>query len=249
MPEPEKEIVVQQAAPQMPRRIRLRNEWVRIAVDPAVEKTRGGIWIPEVARNAVARGTVVAVGPGRLEEEGEWDGDTFISKGLTRWRPVDVKVGDRVLFHPQSTGMDEEFDGENLKIVGEWDIFGVIEGSSLIPCHDRLLIRPDKPKQPSDLIWLPHEVGSARWNTGTLVAIGPGMKVCGSGFVRYGSDVYKYYGPQDERGYNRYAMPDVALGKRVIYVMWATNQLEITGRKYHCVRDTQILAELIDDPS
>jgi chaperonin GroES len=221
---------------------------VLVLPEKPATRTKGGIWIPEVAQVAIARGTVVAIGPGRWEETGKWVDGEFISDGLTQLRPVDVKVGDRVIYHPQSNGLDDvEHDGETCKIIGEWDIVGIIDGITLTPLHDRLLVRPDPPKKASELIWLPHEVGAARSRTGKIVAAGPGMKVCGRGFVRYGSDVYVYHGPQDDLGYNRYPMPDVVLGAHVVYQTWATNQIEIDGKKYDCIRDTQVLGELMKE--
>lgn len=76
------------------------------------EKTKGGIIIPDTAKEKPQEGRVVAVGPGRRDETG-------------RLQPLDVKVGDRVLFGKWS-GTEVKIDGEELLIMKESDILGVI---------------------------------------------------------------------------------------------------------------------------
>lgn len=77
------------------------------------EKTRGGIIIPETAQEKPQEGEVVAVGPGTRDEDGERIA-------------LDVKVGDRILFGKWS-GTEVKVDGEELLIMKESDILGVIE--------------------------------------------------------------------------------------------------------------------------
>jgi chaperonin GroES len=77
------------------------------------EKTRGGIIIPETAQEKPQEGEVVAVGPGARDEDGEYI------------KP-DVKIGDRILFGKWS-GTEVKVDGEELLIMKESDILGVIE--------------------------------------------------------------------------------------------------------------------------
>ncbi|MGD9966715.1 MAG: co-chaperone GroES [Hyphomonadaceae bacterium] len=77
------------------------------------EKTRGGIIIPETAQEKPQEGEIVAVGPGGRDEDGERI-------------PMDVKVGDRILFGKWS-GTEVKLDGEDLLIMKESDIMGVIE--------------------------------------------------------------------------------------------------------------------------
>ena len=77
------------------------------------EKTRGGIIIPETAQEKPQEGEVVAVGPGARDEDGERIA-------------LDVKVGDRILFGKWS-GTEVKIDGEDLLIMKESDIMGVIE--------------------------------------------------------------------------------------------------------------------------
>lgn len=82
----------------------------RIGAD---EKTAGGIIIPDTAQEKPQEGAVVAVGPGGRTEDG---------KAL----PMDVKAGDRVLFGKWS-GTEVTIDGEELLIMKESDIMGVVE--------------------------------------------------------------------------------------------------------------------------
>jgi chaperonin GroES len=77
------------------------------------EKTRGGIIIPETAQEKPQEGEVVAVGPGARDEDGERIA-------------LDVKVGDRILFGKWS-GTEVKIDGEDLLIMKESDIMGVVE--------------------------------------------------------------------------------------------------------------------------
>ncbi|QXM24452.1 co-chaperone GroES [Elioraea tepida] len=82
----------------------------------AEEKTAGGIIIPDTAKEKPMEGEVVAVGPGARNEKGE-----IVA--------LDVKVGDRVLFGKWS-GTEVKIDGEELLIMKESDIMGVIEVSA-----------------------------------------------------------------------------------------------------------------------
>jgi chaperonin GroES len=80
------------------------------------EKTSGGIIIPDTAKEKPMEGEVVAAGPGARAEDG-------------RILPLDVKVGDRVLFGKWS-GTEIKLDGEDLMIMKESDLMGVIEGKT-----------------------------------------------------------------------------------------------------------------------
>ena len=79
----------------------------------AEEKTAGGIIIPDTAKEKPMEGEVVAVGPGARGEDGTL-------------HPLDVKPGDRVLFGKWS-GTEIKLDGEDLIIMKESDIMGVLE--------------------------------------------------------------------------------------------------------------------------
>jgi chaperonin GroES len=81
-------------------------------------KTAGGIIIPDTAQEKPMQGEVIAVGPGARDE----DGDRV---------PLDVKAGDIILFGKWS-GTEVKIDGEELLIMKESDIMGVIEGKSAV---------------------------------------------------------------------------------------------------------------------
>ena len=80
------------------------------------EKTKGGIIIPDTAKEKPQEGEVIAVGPGARDENGVL-------------RALDVKAGDRILFGKWS-GTEVKVDGEDLLIMKESDIMGVIEGGA-----------------------------------------------------------------------------------------------------------------------
>jgi len=79
------------------------------------EKTAGGIIIPDTAQEKPSEGEVVSVGPGVTNEDG-------------KTTPLDVKAGDRVLFGKWS-GTEVTIDGEELLIMKESDIMGIIEAT------------------------------------------------------------------------------------------------------------------------
>lgn len=79
------------------------------------ERTAGGIIIPDSAKEKPMQGEVVAVGAGARDENG-------------KVQPLDVKVGDRVLFGKWS-GTEVKLDGTELLIMKESDIMGIIEGT------------------------------------------------------------------------------------------------------------------------
>ena len=82
----------------------------------ADEKTTGGIIIPDTAKEKPQEGEVVATGPGARNEKGE-----LVA--------LDLKVGERILFGKWS-GTEVKIDGEDLLIMKESDILGVIEGET-----------------------------------------------------------------------------------------------------------------------
>jgi len=81
-----------------------------------VEKTAGGIIIPDTAKEKPQEGEVIAAGTGAKSEEG-------------KVTPLDVKAGDRILFGKWS-GTEVKIDGEDLLIMKESDILGIIEGGA-----------------------------------------------------------------------------------------------------------------------
>jgi len=80
------------------------------------ERSAGGIIIPDTAKEKPQQGEVMAVGPGARDEKGQL-------------QPLDVKAGDRVLFGKWS-GTEVKIDGEELLILKESDILGVLDGSN-----------------------------------------------------------------------------------------------------------------------
>jgi chaperonin GroES len=83
----------------------------------AEEKTAGGIIIPDTAKEKPMEGEVIAVGPGARSEDG-------------KIQPLDVKAGDRVLFGKWS-GTEVKLDGEDLIIMKESDIMGIIDATAV----------------------------------------------------------------------------------------------------------------------
>jgi chaperonin GroES len=83
-------------------------------LEEAVEKTKGGIIIPDTAKEKPQQGKVIAVGKGKMNEDG-------------KLMPLDVKVGDKILFGKYS-GSEIKLDGEEHLIMREEDILGVVEG-------------------------------------------------------------------------------------------------------------------------
>jgi len=77
------------------------------------EKSKGGIIIPDTAKEKPQEGQVVAVGPGARDEAG-------------KLVPLDLKVGDRIIFGKWS-GTEVKIDGEDLLIMKESDVMGVVE--------------------------------------------------------------------------------------------------------------------------
>jgi chaperonin GroES len=83
-------------------------------LDDEVEKTKGGIIIPDTAKEKPQHGKIIAVGKGKVNDEG-------------KLMPLDVKVGDTILFGKYS-GSEIKINGEEHLIMREDDILGVVEG-------------------------------------------------------------------------------------------------------------------------
>ena len=79
------------------------------------QKTKGGIIIPDTAKEKPQEGEVVAVGPGARDDNG-------------KVQPLDVRKGDRILFGKWS-GTEVKIDGDDLLIMKESDILGVVEAA------------------------------------------------------------------------------------------------------------------------
>ena len=82
----------------------------------AEDKTKGGIIIPDTVKEKPQEGEIIAVGPGARDEKG-------------KLVPLDLKKGDRILFGKWS-GTEIKLDGEELLIMKESDVMGVIEGAA-----------------------------------------------------------------------------------------------------------------------
>lgn len=78
------------------------------------QKTAGGIIIPDTAKEKPQKGEIIAVGPGKKNEDG-------------KVQPLDIKKGNKVLFSKYA-GTEIKVEGEELLIMREDDIMGVIEG-------------------------------------------------------------------------------------------------------------------------
>ncbi len=78
------------------------------------EKTAGGLYIPDAAKEKPQKGTVMAVGTGRITDDG-------------KRQPMDVKVGNTILFDKYS-GSKIKMDNEEYLIIREEDILGIVEG-------------------------------------------------------------------------------------------------------------------------
>ena len=88
----------------------------RVVVRRLEEETTsaGGIVLPDSATEKPSQGEVIAIGPGKVNENGDV-------------RPMDVKAGDKIIFG-QYSGSTVKIDGEELLILSENEIFGVLEG-------------------------------------------------------------------------------------------------------------------------
>jgi chaperonin GroES len=83
-------------------------------LEDETEKTKGGLYIPDSAKEKPQQGKVMAVGKGRVSDDG-------------KVIPLDDKAGDKILFGKYS-GSEIKVDGEELLIMREEDILGVVEG-------------------------------------------------------------------------------------------------------------------------
>ena len=95
-------------------KLRPLGDRVVIQPTPREEMTKSGIVLPDTAKEKPQEGTIVAAGPGKLNDEGERE-------------PMDVKVGDKVLY-AKYAGTEFKVDGEEYLIVSQKDILAVVEG-------------------------------------------------------------------------------------------------------------------------
>ena len=95
-------------------KLRPLGDRVVIKPTPREEMTKSGIVLPDTAKEKPQEGTIVAAGPGRLDDDGDRE-------------PMDVKVGDKVLY-AKYAGTEFKVDGEEFLIVSQKDILAVVEG-------------------------------------------------------------------------------------------------------------------------
>lgn len=174
--------------------------------DEAPKKTKGGLAIPDSSQKPPDRGEVLAVG-----------------------KPLDVQVGERVLF--QDNGTEIVLDGEKRILLKEVDIYGVLENDTLRPIGSKVLILPDPPKEMEGLIHIPKGFQKERRDqerlvSGTVVAMGKGMRTKTGG---------------------RWPMPDVKIGQRVLFYHAFTPELEIGGKAHVVVADDLLRAVFEDE--
>ena len=103
---------------EIPMKFRPLHDRVVVRRVDAEEKTKGGIIIPDTAKEKPQEGEIVAAGPGARDESG-------------KLVPLDVKAGDRILFGKWS-GTEVKIDGEDLLIMKESDVMGVVEGTAAL---------------------------------------------------------------------------------------------------------------------
>ena len=95
-------------------KLRPLNDRVVVKPSEGEDKTQSGIYLPETAKEKPQQGEIIAVGPGRFDEDGE--------KRL----PLDVQVGDTVLYAKYG-GTEVKLEGETVLIMKESDILAVLE--------------------------------------------------------------------------------------------------------------------------
>jgi chaperonin GroES len=95
-------------------KIRPIHNKLQVRRDPPTDKTKGGIYVPDMAKDKLTRGTVVAIGRGKMSEHGH-----FIETTL--------KVGDRIVFGKYSGSEVESRGDEDMIFMVEDDVLGVIE--------------------------------------------------------------------------------------------------------------------------
>jgi len=97
----------------MAAKIRPLDDRILVKQSEAEEKTAGGIFLPDTAKEKPQRGKVIATGPGKMLKNGQRGG-------------MEVKKGD-VVFYGKYAGTEVEVDGEKLVIIRENDILGIVE--------------------------------------------------------------------------------------------------------------------------
>jgi chaperonin GroES len=106
------------------------NDWAVIRPSDAAEKTAGGLYIPDSAKEKPQEGVVEAIGPGAYEEEKF--GKKKDEKKKRKFIPTTVKPGDLVLYE-RYAGQTYAIEGEDLVLVRERDVLGILSGDGRKP--------------------------------------------------------------------------------------------------------------------
>jgi len=106
------------------------NDWTVIRPSDAAEKTAGGLYIPDSAKEKPQEGVVEAIGPGAYEEEKF--GKKKDEKKKRKFIPTTVKPGDLVLYE-RYAGQTYAIEGEDLVLVRERDVLGILSGDGRKP--------------------------------------------------------------------------------------------------------------------
>jgi chaperonin GroES len=124
------------------------NDWAVIVPSEAAERTAGGLYIPDSAREKPAEGVVEAIGPGAYEEV-PWKGKREKEKKKERkYIPTSVKPGERVLYE-RYAGTKIAIGGLERVLVRERSILGIFTGAAS-PADPRPLMLPEKTATPGD---------------------------------------------------------------------------------------------------
>lgn len=102
------------------------NDWAVVRPSDAMEKTAGGLYVPDSAKEKPQEGVVEAIGPGAFEEEKF--GKKKIEKKDRKFIPTTVKPGDLVLYE-RYAGQTYSIAGEDRVLVRERDILGILSGA------------------------------------------------------------------------------------------------------------------------
>jgi chaperonin GroES len=106
------------------------NDWAVVRPTDAAEKTAGGLYIPDSAKEKPQEGVVEAIGPGAIEEEKF--GKKKTEKKDRKFIPTTVKPGELVLYE-RYAGQTYTIDNEDLVLVRERDILGILSGEARKP--------------------------------------------------------------------------------------------------------------------
>jgi chaperonin GroES len=129
------------------------HDWAVIRISDAAEKTAGGLYIPDSAKEKPQEGVVESIGPGAYEEEKY--GAKKVEKKDRRFIPATVKPGDLVLYE-RYAGKTYTIDGEELVLVREREILGILSGAGRTPLQipaatsskeATAIVAKDKPKK------------------------------------------------------------------------------------------------------